>query len=93
MATGVRNAGDPASSGMNAVAYRLASLRPRAGKTASGYALRGFPRATQKADNSCATEPDRSKNPRHRRNGLFWRRCEFFPESGRVREMAEALLH
>jgi amidase len=31
----------------------------------SGYALRRFPPSTEKADNSCATEPDKSKNPRH----------------------------
>ncbi len=33
-------------------------------KQAVGYALHRFPTKAEKADNSCATEPDISKNPR-----------------------------
>ena len=39
-------------------------MRRRGRKPAPGYALRRFPPSTEKADNSCATEPDKSKNPR-----------------------------
>ncbi|MHB1238701.1 MAG: hypothetical protein ACYCY7_14185, partial [Gallionella sp.] len=34
-------------------------------ESAPGYALHRFPNKIEKADNSCATEPDNSKNPRH----------------------------
>ncbi|MHB1238564.1 MAG: hypothetical protein ACYCY7_13490, partial [Gallionella sp.] len=37
-------------------------------ESAPGYALHRFPNKIEKADNSCATEPDNSKNPRQCQN-------------------------